>query len=71
MTIGLRVEVEIDLVGLTRRRVRQEGPRPDAGRNLGWGRGRQRVRRRSSRLMRVRPGGAQAHAVGGGEVEDR
>ena len=30
-----------------------------------------RVRRRSSRLMRVRPGRAQAHAVGGGEVEDR
>jgi hypothetical protein len=29
-----------------------------------------RVRRRSSRLMRGRPGRAQAHAVGGGEVED-
>ena len=30
-----------------------------------------RVRRRSSRLMRVRPGGAQAYAVRGGEFEHR
>ncbi len=38
MTIGLPVKVEIDLVGLARRRARRARRRPGAGRNLGWGR---------------------------------